>query len=533
MQVFGPSASERMLKYVPTNVHTDLSQLTEGDKKALVILADVSDLITKLFYQQAWSGAPLLREKLADNALNGNEEDQAIYDMFEIYRGPWDRSMENKPFFEGIGPKPKGANMYPADMTVTEFNDWVKTLSVKDAKRARGYYDLIQRRNGKLCLVKYSEAYKEQLQSLAKMMREASEQVSDPSLAKFLRMRGDAFESNEYSESELAWLKISYKSTLEACVGPYETYEDELFSAKAFFRSVIHVRDFKGSQELSKFTQCLELIESHLPIPDEYRNTKLVPPPIAVVNQVYHGGDTAAPVSTAYNLPNDEDIIKQAGSKLILIRNLQEGQYHAIDVPIARIILSSEDFEHISFEALFTGVVLHEVAHSNGPHWTVDGQDTVRGRLQELHTAYEEAKADITSMFAANLLVKKGIIDNMTLRQLYISFLASAFRSIRFGIEEAHGLGKIIQLNYLMEKGGITHEAGKFGIDMVNFTQAVSDLTSDIMILQGNGDKQRALEFKDQYGHMSLTIKDALNSIKSVPYDIIPIWADIDDLRSK
>ncbi|KAJ2081254.1 hypothetical protein H4R24_002473 [Coemansia sp. RSA 988] len=496
MQISGPSASEHMLKYVPTIACTDLSHLIEGDKKALVILAGVSDLITKLLYQQAWSSAHQFHVKLADNVLNGNKKDQAIYNMFEIFRGPWDRSIENKPFLKALVPSLKASIHIMQIWLVTEFNDWVKTL---------GYYDLIQRRNGKLCLVKYSEAYKEQLQSLAKMMREASEQVSDPSLAKFLRMRGDAFESNEYSESELAWLKISYKSTLEACVGPYETYEDELFSAKAFFRSVIHVRDFKGSQELSKFTQCLELIESHLPIPDEYRNTKLVPPPIAVVNQVYYGGDAAA----------------------------TEGQYHAIDVPIARILLSSEDFEHLSFETLFTGVVLHEVAHSNGPLWTVDGQDTVRGRLYKLRTAYEEAKADITSMFAANLLVKKGVIDNMTLRQLYISFLAWNFRSIRFGIEEAHGLGKIIQLNYLMEKGGITYKASKFGIDMVNFTQVVSNLTVDIMILQGNGDKQRASQFRDQYGHMSLTIKDALNSIKSVPYDIIPIWADIDDLRSK
>ncbi|KAJ2802402.1 hypothetical protein H4R20_003294, partial [Coemansia guatemalensis] len=295
MQFVGPSVSERMLKYVPTNLRTDLSHLTEGDKRALVILADISDLITKIFYRQAWTGATQLQERLADKALNGSKDDQAIYSMFEIYRGPWDRSMENKPFFDGVGPKPKGANMYPADMTVAEFDDWVKTLPVSDAKRARGYYDLIQRRDGKLCLIEYSKAYEEQLQSVAKLMREASELVSDPSFAKFLRMRGDAFESNDYQESELAWLKISPNSTLEAAIGPYETYEDELFSAKAFFRSVIHVRDFMGSQDLAKFTQCLELIESHLPIPDEYRNTKLVPPPISVVNQVYHGGDTAAP----------------------------------------------------------------------------------------------------------------------------------------------------------------------------------------------------------------------------------------------
>ncbi|KAJ2077001.1 hypothetical protein H4R24_005385 [Coemansia sp. RSA 988] len=531
----GLSVRERLDNYKPTELRADLSHLTNGDKQALVKLADVADLLDAVYYRQIWSGATQLREQLKANAANGADEARDTYKLFELFRGPWDRNMDNEPFVADVGPKPKSAGVYPEDMSTTEFDAWVKTLHPADAKRAHGFYDIVQRDGRKLGLVEFAQAYQSLLQPAAKLMHEAATLVSDQSFAEFLRTRGDAFESNKYLESEISWLNISHTSALEAAIGPYEVYEDELFSAKAFFEAMVHVRDFKGSQELDKFTSSLELVEKHLPIPVEYRNTDLVPPPIVVVNQVYNGGDTAVPMTAAYNLPNDEEAIELGGSKLTLIKNVQEGKFASVLLPISQHVLrAGEDMENVSFDAFFTHVLLHEVAHSNGPHRVKGTNDTVRSRLLELHSAFEEAKADIAGLFAANLLVENGTIDNITMRQFYTTYLASAFRSIRFGLTEAHGLGQAMQLNYLLEKGGFTYSKadGKFGVDMEKISQAVSDLTRDIMLIQGDGDKQRAVEFKKKYGNISPPVKAALDSMKSVPIDIAPIWVDINQLRS-
>ncbi|KAJ2872902.1 hypothetical protein GGH93_003654 [Coemansia aciculifera] len=530
----GLSIHERLSNYKPTELRADLSHLTDGDKQALVKLADVSDLLNSAYYQQIWTGAPRLRQQLIEEAANNKQAAERLK-LFELFRGPWDRSFENEPFIESVGPKPKSANVYPESMTKTEFESWTETLDEEDRKRAHGFYDVVKRGDRGLELVPYAVEYREHLVPAARLMREAADLVSDESFARFLRLRGDAFESNRYLDSEVAWLNISHESALEAAVGPYETYEDEVFPAKAFFESMVHVRDFEGSSMLDKFTASLELVEQHLPIPDRYRNRDLVPPPIVVVNQVYNGGDTAVPMTAAYNLPNDEEAIERAGSKLTLIKNVQQGKVRSVLTPIAGVVLAEEDLEHVTFDAFFTHVLLHEVAHSNGPHRVLDSRDTVRSRLQDLHSAFEEAKADIAGLFAAQLLIDQGVIDNITARQFYTTYLASAFRSIRFGLAEAHGLGQAMQLSYLLEHGGFVYDekTHKFAVNMDRIKGVVADLTRDIMLIQGDGDKQRAVEFRERYGRVVPEVKTALDRLRDVPIDIAPIWVDINELRKQ
>ncbi|KAJ2861207.1 hypothetical protein GGH94_005047 [Coemansia aciculifera] len=530
----GLSIHERLSNYKPTELRADLSHLTDGDKQALVKLADVSDLLNSAYYQQIWTGAPRLRQQLIEEAANNKQAAERLK-LFELFRGPWDRSFENEPFIESVGPKPKSANVYPESMTKTEFESWTETLDEEDRKRAHGFYDVVKRGDRSLELVPYAVEYREHLVPAARLMREAADLVSDESFARFLRLRGDAFESNRYLDSEVAWLNISHESALEAAVGPYETYEDEVFPAKAFFESMVHVRDFEGSSMLDKFTASLELVEQHLPIPDRYRNRDLVPPPIVVVNQVYNGGDTAVPMTAAYNLPNDEEAIERAGSKLTLIKNVQQGKVRSVLTPIAGVVLAEEDLEHVTFDAFFTHVLLHEVAHSNGPHRVLDSRDTVRSRLQDLHSAFEEAKADIAGLFAAQLLIDQGVIDNITARQFYTTYLASAFRSIRFGLAEAHGLGQAMQLSYLLEHGGFVYDekTHKFAVNMDRIKGVVADLTRDIMLIQGDGDKQRAVEFRERYGRVVPEVKTALDRLRDVPIDIAPIWVDINELRKQ
>ncbi|KAJ2716017.1 hypothetical protein H4R19_000882 [Coemansia spiralis] len=529
-----PTVRERLASYKPTELHADLSHLTDGDKQALVKLADASDMLSAVYYQQVWSGAPQLRQELARRAEAGMEDDRNVHRLFELLRGPWDRSRDNEPFVAGVGPKPKTANVYPEDMSADEFAAWTQTLSAEDARRAGGFYDVVKRQGSQLALAPYADEYGALLRPAAGLLREAAELVADSSFAEFLRLRAAAFEYNRYVESEVAWLRISHASALEAAIGPYETYEDAMFSAKAFFEAMIHVRDFAATATVDKFTGSLALVERHLPIPAEYRNPELVPPPIVVVNQVYSGGDTAVPMTAAYNLPNDEEAIERAGSKLTLIKNVQEGKFHSVLEPIAAQVLDPAELPHVSFAAFFTHVLLHEVAHSNGPHRTVQGGHTVRSRLQELHSAFEEAKADIAGLFAARLLVDEGVIDDITMRQFYATYLASAFRSIRFGLEEAHGLGQAMQLGYLLERGAFTYDpvSARFGVDMEVIPQAVADLTRDIMLIQGDGDKLRAEQFRAKYGVLSPPVKQALDALDA-PIDIAPIWVAIDRLRAE
>ncbi|KAJ1951407.1 hypothetical protein FBU59_000172 [Linderina macrospora] len=531
----GLTVKQRLANYKPTELRADLSHLTDGDKHALVKLADVSDLLNAAYFKQIWSGATKMRQQLQEDGKK-SESAHDLATLFELFRGPWDKNFENEVFVPGAAPKPKTANVYPSDITREEFDAWVSTLTKDDQKRAKGFYDTVHRgADGKLGLTPYADEYKDFLEPASKLMHEAAALVSDASFAEFLRKRGDAFVTNKYLDSEVSWLTINHTSALESAIGPYETYEDELFSAKAFFESMVHVRDFEGTAMLDKFTSSLEFVEKHLPIPADYRNKELTPPPIVVVNQVYYGGDTSVPMTAAYNLPNDEEAIERAGSKLTMIKNVQQGKVVSVLNPIAQVVLNSGDLQYVTFDAFFTHVLMHEVAHSNGPHRVKHTGDTVRSHLQELHSAFEEAKADITGLFAARLLVESGVIDNITLREFYTTYLASAFRSVRFGLTEAHGLGQAMQLNYLLEKGGFVYDSATkhFGVDLAKIDQAVSDLTHDIMMIQGDGDKKRAVEFRNKYGVVSPAVREALDSLKSVPIDIAPIWVDINNLRKQ
>ncbi|KAJ1865333.1 hypothetical protein LPJ73_000037 [Coemansia sp. RSA 2703] len=527
-----PTVRQRLSNYKRTELRADLSSLTTGDRQALVKLADAADLLTSVFYHQAWSGAPALRQRLRDQDPTSDE-----LRLFELLRGPWDRSRHNESFIKGVGEKPKGVNVYPEDMTEDEFSHWVASLSEEDAKRARGFYHVVRRdgSSGKLELVPYAQEYAQYLEPAAALLQEAAELASDPSFAKFLSLRSQSLLSNKYLDSEVAWLRISHDSPLEAAIGPYETYEDEMFSAKAFFEALIHVRDFESTKELDRFTSCLQMVEDHLPIPNEYKNTKLVPPPITVVNQVYAGGDTAAPLVAAFNLPNDEQAIKLAGSKLTLIKNVQEAKFTSVLLPIAHKVLGEEDLEHVTFPAFFNHVLYHEVCHSAGPHSVLGSKgDTVRKHLRDLHSAFEEAKADIAGLFAAKLVIDKGLVKDITLRQFYTTYLASAFRSVRFGLGEAHGLGQAMQFSYLLEHGGFVFDEhlGVFSVDMEIIPGVVEQLTREIMLIQGDGDYKRAVKFRGRFGVLPQCVDEALKRLEDVPVDIEPVWKDIEQLRA-
>ncbi|KAJ1673936.1 hypothetical protein EV182_004289, partial [Spiromyces aspiralis] len=416
----GLTIFERLARYKPTKLGADLSYLTAGDREAVKRLVQVADLLDKVYYEQAWKHDLELKSKLAAKA-DKSEADKARYDFYCISKGPWDAAEHNEIFVEGAPPRPLGANVYPEDMTKEEFESWYETLSPQDQRRAQGFYDIVVRdASGKLALRPYSEAYKEYLAPAAKLLKEAAELASNESFQQFLSARADGFLSNEYLESEVAWLRISASSPIEAAIGPYEVYTDELYAAKAFFEAFIHVRDFGATALLDKFSSSLQFIEKHLPVPEQYKNLELRAPPIVVVNQIYSGGDASVPMTAAYNLPNDEEAIKRGGSKLTLIKNVQEGKFESVLVPISKIVIDDDQLQYITFDAFFNHTLLHEVSHSNGPHHIVGRPEaTVRSRLQELYSTFEEAKADITALYACPLLKLEGVIGSLSLEQIY------------------------------------------------------------------------------------------------------------------
>ncbi|KAI8147969.1 hypothetical protein BJV82DRAFT_594108 [Fennellomyces sp. T-0311] len=529
MSIATRSLSSRIARYAAYECTADLTHLSTHERSAVTKLVKAAQLFDQIYIRQAWSGNEALLKKLKEKG------DRDLLLLFDMYKGPWANEDDNVPFVEGVPKRPEGGNFYPEDMKKEEFEDWVKGLSPEDQRQAKGFYTTIRRNeDGTLKYVPYSQEYKDLLEPAAKYMHDAADDLAqlDASDEKgtridtFLRSRADALASNDYLASELDWLSLSKSNKLEVTAGPYEVYTDAIFGLKSAYEFYIHVRDEESSRLLEAFSD-LQFVEDHLPIPDKYRNDKLIPAPIAVVNQLYSGGDVSVPMTAAYNLPNDEEAVKKGGSKLVLIKNVQEGKFKHVLEPIAEQVLAKEQLKFLTSGAFTTHILLHEVCHSNGPHHTLEG-DTVRSKLQEYHSAMEEAKADIAALFAADLMVQKGKIEKITSEEFWVTFLASAFRSIRFGIQEAHGLGQACQLTYLIEKGGIdvNTETGLFSVNFEKMAQAVSDLTHDIMVLQGDGDKKAVDAFIDKYSKLSAETKQALDRIEhaGIPVDIRPIY---------
>jgi hypothetical protein len=519
--------ADKIRRFAPTVITADVSGLSAGDRRALTKIIEAARLLDPLFLRQVWSGNEALQKKLAQDKTPAGRE---RLHYFRINNGPWSRLDGNEPFFEGVPKeKPTGANFYPEDITKEEFNAWSQSLPLEARERALGFFYTIRRdADRKLKVVPYSQEYSEFLVPAAKLLREAAALTTNQTLKNFLTLRADAFASNDYYDSDVAWMDLD--APIEVTIGPYETYEDELFSYKAAFEAYVTLRDEVESQKLAKFSQYLQELEDNLPIDARYRNPKLgAASPIRVVNEVYASGEGNSGVQTAaYNLPNDERVVKEKGSKRVMLKNVQEAKFKQTLIPISKVVLSQADQRDVSFDPFFTHILAHELMHGLGPHnITVEGQETtVRKQLKELSSALEEAKADITGLWALQYLMDKGVVDKKTERALYTTFLASAFRSVRFGITEAHGRGIALQFNYLMDEDAFRYDerTGTFSVNPAKIKDAVRKLTHEIMTVQAEGSYDKAKAMLDKYGVIRLPMQKALDRLTNVPVDIEPIF---------
>ncbi|HEX8087244.1 MAG TPA: hypothetical protein VF762_00225, partial [Blastocatellia bacterium] len=400
-------------------------------------------------------------------------------------------------------------------------------LSEEERRRAVGFFYVIRRAaDGKLKAVPYSEEYVEFLAPAAKLLREAAALTSNQTLKNFLTARADSFLSNNYYASDVAWMDLD--SPIDLTMGPYETYDDELFGYKAAFEAFVTLRDEAESAKLLKFSGYLQELENNLPIEERYRNPKLgAASPIRVVDVVYTSGEGNQGIQiAAYNLPNDEQVVKEKGSKRVMLKNVQEAKFDKVLVPLSKVLIDPPQRSQISFDAFFTHILMHELLHGLGPHnITVgDKQTTVRMQLKELYSPIEEAKADITGLWALQYLIDKGAINRQMERELYTTYLSTSFRSVRFGITEAHGRGQALQFNYLMDEGGIkfNEAAGTFAIDTSRIKEAVRKLTHEILTLQAEGSYEKAKAMLDKYAVIRPEMRKALDRLGNVPVDIEP-----------
>ncbi|HYY56706.1 MAG TPA: hypothetical protein VE842_05195, partial [Pyrinomonadaceae bacterium] len=448
---------------------------------------------------------------------------------FLINDGPWSQLDENRAFLASVPPeKPPQAAHYPDDMTKEEFTAWVETLGEDERQKATGFFYAIRRdsASGKLKAVPYSEEYGEFVRPAAALLREAAELTTNATLKDFLKKRADAFLSNDYYESDVAWMALD--APIDVTIGPYETYSDGLFGYKAAFEAYVTLRDEAETAKLARFSNYLQELENNLPIDALYRNPKLgASSPIRVVNVVFASGEGNSGVQTAaYNLPNDERVVQEKGSKRVMLKNVQEAKFNKTLIPISRVVLDRAQQRHLSFDAFFTHILMHELLHGLGPQTIkLDGQETtVRKQLKETYSTIEEAKADITGLWALQYLMDKGALDRRMEQTVYTTFLASIFRSVRFGIKEAHGRGVALQFNYLTDEGAINYDerSGTFSVVPSRIKEGVRKLTHEILTLQAEGSYEKAKAMLDKYGVVRAPMQRALDRLRDVPVDIEP-----------
>lgn len=543
-----PSEKElraKRARYADVEISVDPARLSASDRAVLASLVKAGAIVGRIFWQQASAdGLAVKRHLQARTDAKG----KLLAEYVDLNAGPWDRLDDFAPFF-GTKTKPQGATYYPEGFTRDAFEAWLKEHP-GDREAFESPVTVLRTQasgtgaepRSRLVAVPYSQEYKADLEEAARLLEEAASQTRDVALANYLTSRATAFRTNDYYPSDLAWMELGTSapataSDIEVVIGPYEVYEDRLMNLKAAFESFVTVRDADESRKLAVVAGMLDELEAALPIDDRHKNfSRGKSSPIAVVQVVYTSGDTSAGTqTTAFNLPNDERVRAAKGSKKVLLKNVGQAKFAKCLVPIARTLLDPAQAENVSFEAFFNFVLLHEVSHGLGPGILArpDGTSTtVNLALRETYSGIEECKADVLGVLNSLYLVRKGVLPAEVGRTMEATFLAGLFRSIRFGVSEAHGIANMVQFNWLRKAGAVTFDGaqGRFGIDSARFEPAMRDLARTLLTLQAEGDYEGSKALLATYGSMPAEVAKALSRLVRVPVDIRPIYTLANEL---
>jgi hypothetical protein len=513
-------------RFAPVDIAADVSALPESERNALAEMVRAAQVMDGLFLEQVWAGNATVLTQLAGDRT---PEGEARLHYFLINKGPWSRLDDNASFLDpgaGIPAKLPQANFYPADSTRDEVDKWISGLRGQARADAVGFFSVIRRGNdGRLSAVPYNVHYRNALVVAADHLRQAAALTTQPTLKKYLDLRAGAFLSNDYYPSDIAWMELD--ASVEPTIGPYETYEDEWFGYKAAFEAFIALRDDAETKKLEVLNAELQGLENALPIDAKYRNPKLGAfAPLRVVDLIIASGDGNRGVqTTAYNLPNDDRVISEKGSKRVMLKNVQDAKFQKVLVPIGGRAIAASERARLSFDAFFTHTVMHELMHGLGPHQVSGTGEAVRLALKDQYSALEEAKADISGLWALQQLADKGVVSADVARTMYTTFVASAIRSIRFGFTDAHGKGIALQLNYLLDHGAVTVGAdGTLSVVDGKIREAVAGLTHEIMTIQATGDYAGAKALLEKMVTVRPEVKRILDLLVDVPVDIEPTF---------
>ena len=501
--------SQKLAGYATVRLTTDLSKLSDSDRKVIPLLIQAAQIMDTLFWWQTY-GNP-------DSLLNATKDDKAR-EFIRINYGPWDRLNNDTPFIAGVGPKPAGANFYPHNMT----KDELEKANVKDKM---GQYSIIIRdSSGKLSSVPFHIAYKEPLQRAAGLLKQASKLASDLSFKKYLSVRADALLTDNYAASDIAWMDMKNNS-LDVIIGPIENYEDGLYNLRNAYESYVLIKDKEWSQKLEKYVALLPELQQGLPVDAKFKNEKPgTSSQLAVYDIVYYAGHCNSGGKTiAVNLPNDEELQKTKGTRRSQLKNAMQAKFDKILMPIAKELIDPSQLNKVQFDAFFANVMFHEVAHGLGIKSTINGKGTVRAALQEQSSWLEEAKADILGLYMVTKLVEKGELPG-PIENYYTTFMAGILRSVRFGAGEAHGKANMLAFNFFEEKGAFEKtEEGHYKVNFAKFGAAMNDLSSLILTLQGNGDKNSVAALQKDKAVVKPDLQKDLGQLeeKGIPVDIV------------
>ncbi|MEM6935307.1 MAG: Zn-dependent hydrolase [Pseudomonadota bacterium] len=510
------AASEAIASPASLEVYTEvilqakLDHLSANQREMVALLIDAADIMNGLFWRQAYGDPEPLLEAIGDPALRR---------FAEINYGPWDRLDANRPFLPGVEEKPAGARFYPPDMTRAEFEDW-------DQDGKDGLYSIVERnRAGELHLHPYSEIFADELSQAAELLREAAELADDEGFANYLRLRADAFLTDDYFASDMAWMD-NKTNPVELVIGPIETYEDQLYGYRAAFEGYVLIKDLAWSERLAHFAQFLPELQRDLPVDDRYKMEN--PGSDADLNAydvVYYAGDSNAGSKTiAINLPNDERVQLAKGARRLQLKNAMRAKFDQILLPISEVLITPQQRKHLTFDAFFANTMFHEVAHGLGIKNTLDGSGTVRQALREHASALEEGKADILGLYMVTRLHERGELEGQ-LEDYYVTFLASIFRSVRFGASSAHGKANMVRFNYFADQGAFTYDPIErvYAVDFDAMAVAMSDLSSLILRLQGDGDYEGTRALLAEKGVVGEALRADLDRLAAagIPVDIV------------
>jgi hypothetical protein len=519
----------RVEQFAPVEIDFDDTLLDAEQRIVIRKLVEASDIMGEIFLEQVWRTNPAYREGLRSGAGPG----VAVWEYYAIMAGPWDRLRDNEPFLD-VGPKPPGAGYYPETLTGERIEAYIaEHPEFRDA--ITSYHTIIQiGGNGQLVPIPYSNAYRDRLERAAALLDEAAAHAENASLEDFLTKRAEAFRTNDYYASEIAWMNLE-GNLIDPTIGPYEVYEDELMGWKAAFESFIAIRDPGASADLEVLVSHLPDLEAALPIEDEYKNLdRSFASPLSVADVIYTAGDARRGIQTlAYNLPNDPRVTEKHGTKKVMLRNVIDAKFEKVLVPIAERVMDPALVAEIGPKPFFTYIVMHELAHGLGPNEVHGSETPVSVALQTAYSAIEEAKADVIGVHSLARLTDQGIYPSEFKRQVYISAVASLFRCVRFGTGEAHAKGCAVQFNALLDMGAILVGAdGRFTIDFDKIGVAYADLGRTLLMLEATGQRERAEQLLAEKGTLPPAVQAALDRLTDIPVDVWPRYTVVEKMAA-